>query len=88
MADFTQCKAELTCTLNDCQSVKGGGVISSLARFKQPKRIVIINKLGDMPELPKGPTKKILHRELRDYYQRRLVNSEYSADLNWVSGTQ
>ena len=59
----------------------------SLARFKQPKRIVIINKLGDMPELPKGPTKKILHRELRDYYQRRLVNSEYSADLNWVSGT-
>jgi len=60
----------------------------SLARFKQPKRIVIINKLGDMPELPKGPTKKILHRELRDYYQRRLVNSEYSADLNWVSGTQ
>jgi acyl-CoA synthetase (AMP-forming)/AMP-acid ligase II len=44
----------------------------SLARFKQPKRIVISNRLGDMPELPKGPTKKILHRELRDYFQQRL----------------
>lgn len=48
----------------------------SLARFKQPKRIVISNRLRDMPELPKGPTKKILHRELRDYYQRRLMNRE------------
>ena len=47
----------------------------SLARFKQPKRIVIINRLENMPELPKGPTKKILHRELRDYYQKRLANS-------------
>jgi acyl-coenzyme A synthetase/AMP-(fatty) acid ligase len=46
----------------------------ALARFKQPKRIVITNRLGDMPELPKGPTKKILHRELRDYYQQRLCD--------------
>jgi acyl-CoA synthetase (AMP-forming)/AMP-acid ligase II len=49
---------------------------TSLARFKQPKRIVIINGLKNMPELPKGPTKKILHRQLRDYYQERLTNSE------------
>jgi len=47
----------------------------SLARFKQPKRIVIINRLGNMPELPKGPTKKILHRELRDYYEKRLAEN-------------
>jgi len=47
-----------------------------LARFKQPKQIVIINNLADMPELPKGPTKKILHRQLRDYYHERFVNSE------------
>lgn len=60
----------------------------SLARFKQPKRVVIINKLTDMPELPKGPTKKILHRELRDYYQRRLLNSEDPEGLKWVLGTQ
>jgi long-chain acyl-CoA synthetase len=60
----------------------------SLARFKQPKRIVIVNKLADMPDLPKGPTKKILHRELRDYYQRRLLNSEDPEGLKWVLGTQ
>ena len=45
-----------------------------LARFKQPKRIVIINRLGDMPVLPKGPTQKILYRQLRDYYDRRLAH--------------
>jgi acyl-CoA synthetase (AMP-forming)/AMP-acid ligase II len=60
----------------------------SLARFKQPKRIVIINRLENMPELPKGPTKKILHRELRDYYQKRLANSEDPEGLKWVLGTQ
>jgi len=60
----------------------------SLARFKQPKRIVIINRLDDMPELPKGPTKKILHRELRDYYERRLANSEDPEGLKWVLGSQ
>jgi acyl-CoA synthetase (AMP-forming)/AMP-acid ligase II len=59
-----------------------------LARFKQPKRIVIINRLENMPELPKGPTKKILHRELRDYYQTRLANSEDPEGLKWVLGTQ
>ncbi len=48
----------------------------ALARFKQPKRIIISNGLADMPELPKGPTKKILHRELRDYYQKRLAHTE------------
>jgi acyl-CoA synthetase (AMP-forming)/AMP-acid ligase II len=48
----------------------------SLARFKQPRQIVISNNLPDMPELPKGPTKKILHRQLRDYYQQHLVSSE------------
>jgi acyl-CoA synthetase (AMP-forming)/AMP-acid ligase II len=57
----------------------------SLARFKQPKRIVVINRLGDMPELPKGPTKKILHRRLRDYYERRLAKSEDRQELKRVS---
>jgi acyl-CoA synthetase (AMP-forming)/AMP-acid ligase II len=60
----------------------------SLARFKKPKRIVIINRLGDMPELPKGPTKKILYRVLRDYYLRRLSNSEDPEGLKWVLGSQ
>lgn len=60
----------------------------SLARFKQPKRIVVINRLGDMPELPKGPTRKILHRQLRDYYERRLANSEGPERLKSLSGSQ
>lgn len=59
----------------------------ALARFKQPKRIVITNRLGDMPELPKGPTKKILHRVLRDYYERRLAMSEDAESLKWVLGS-
>ena len=60
----------------------------SLARFKQPKRIVIINRLEDMPELPKGPTKKILYRVLREYYEGRLSNSEDTEGLKWALGTQ
>jgi acyl-CoA synthetase (AMP-forming)/AMP-acid ligase II len=60
----------------------------SLARFKKPKRIVVINRLGDMPELPKGPTKKILYRVLRDYYLQRLSNSEDPEGLKWVLGSQ
>jgi acyl-CoA synthetase (AMP-forming)/AMP-acid ligase II len=58
-----------------------------LARFKQPKRIVIINRLSDMPELPKGPTKKILYRVLREYYERRLANSEDPEGLKWILGS-
>jgi hypothetical protein len=41
-----------------------------------------------MPELPKGPTKKILYRVLRDYYGRRLSNSEDPEGLKWVLGSQ
>ena len=55
-----------------------------LARFKQPKRIVITNHLADMPELPKGPTKKILHRAVRDYYQERLSNSAERDGPKWI----
>ena len=60
----------------------------SLARFKQPKRIVVINRLEDMPELPKGSTKKILYRELRAYYEGRLANGEDPEGLKWVLGSQ
>jgi acyl-CoA synthetase (AMP-forming)/AMP-acid ligase II len=59
----------------------------SLARFKQPKRIVIINRLGDMPELPKGPTKKILHRRLRDYYESRLAGPQGQEKSKWVQSS-
>ena len=60
----------------------------SLARFKQPKRIVIINQLADMPELPKGPTKKILHRAVRDYYEKQLSNNAEPESLKWVVETR
>jgi acyl-CoA synthetase (AMP-forming)/AMP-acid ligase II len=59
----------------------------SLARFKQPRRMVIINSLGDMPELPKGPTKKILYRKLRDYYQTHLAKSPAADGVKWVRGS-
>jgi acyl-CoA synthetase (AMP-forming)/AMP-acid ligase II len=59
----------------------------SLARFKQPRRVVVINRLGDMPELPKGPTKKILYRKLRDYYENRIARAKDPESLKWVRST-
>src|ERR1035437_2964474 len=47
-SDFTQCKTELTCTLNDCQPVKSCAVVSSLPAHsrgprKQSNSLVITN---------------------------------------------
>ena len=39
-----------------------------IATYKQAKRIIIIDDLKDLNEIPKGPTKKILYRELKKYY--------------------
>src|SRR6266576_3603406 len=49
VSDFTQCKTELTCTLNDCQPVKRGGVVSSLPAHsrgpgKQSNSLVIADR--------------------------------------------
>jgi hypothetical protein len=49
LADFIQCKAKLTGTLNDCQAVKHGRIVSSLAaepfcRRKQANLLVIANR--------------------------------------------
>jgi len=41
-----------------------------LAGFKQPKKIIIINNLKDMHDIPKGPTKKILYKKLREHYSK------------------
>ena len=41
-----------------------------LAGFKQPKKIIIINDLIDMNEIPKGPTKKVLYKKLKEYYSK------------------
>lgn len=42
---------------------------NKIADYKQPKIIIIINDLNNLNEIPKGPTKKILYRELREYYK-------------------
>ena len=38
--------------------------------FKQPKKIIIINKIDTLDEIPKGPTKKVLYRKLKEYYKK------------------
>src|SRR5882672_2874125 len=49
LSDFSQCKTELTRTLNDCQPVKRCGVVSSLPAHsrgagKQSNALVITNR--------------------------------------------
>lgn len=43
-----------------------------IAAYKQAKRIVIIDELKDLDEIPKGPTKKILYRKLQEYYANKM----------------
>ena len=45
---------------------------NNIGSFKQPQKIVIINSLNDLDNIPKGPTKKILYRELKKYYMENL----------------
>lgn len=44
-----------------------------IAAFKRPRRIFMLNELTNLPEIPKGPTRKILYRELRAYYDENLL---------------
>ena len=59
----------------------------SLARFKQPRRIIVINGLDGLNELPKGPTKKILYRKLREYYETQILKAKDPESLKWVRGS-
>jgi acyl-CoA synthetase (AMP-forming)/AMP-acid ligase II len=43
-----------------------------IALFKQAREIYIIDHLPNIDSLPKGPTKKVLYRELKDYYLTKL----------------
>lgn len=47
---------------------------NKIADYKQPKKIIIINNLSDLDEIPKGPTKKILYRKLKEYYKEKYLN--------------
>ena len=46
-----------------------------LAHHKHPKKIVIVNELADLGDIPKGPTKKVLYRELLKYYNQNLLEN-------------
>ncbi|OGG71138.1 hypothetical protein A3G53_00785 [Candidatus Nomurabacteria bacterium RIFCSPLOWO2_12_FULL_44_11] len=48
---------------------------NKLAHYKYPKRIIIIDELADLDDIPKGPTKKVLYKVLSEYYDRRLKTS-------------
>lgn len=39
-----------------------------IAAYKQARKIIIIDDLDDLPDIPKGPTKKVLYRNLQQYY--------------------
>ena len=56
-------------------SIKKEKIISllsnHLAKFKLPKEIIILNKEKNLKKIPKGPTKKILYRKLRSYYEKK-----------------
>lgn len=51
-----------------------------IAGYKQAKRIVIIDDLHDLDEISKGPTKKVLYRQLREYYENHLQASSKTVD--------
>ena len=48
---------------------------NNIGSYKQPQKIVIINLLNDLDDIPKGPTKKILYRELIKYYMENLSDN-------------
>ncbi|RXV64356.1 fatty acid--CoA ligase [Burkholderia stabilis] len=39
-----------------------------IAHYKCPRHVVLLNGLDDLPELPKGPTRKILRRKLLEHF--------------------
>jgi acyl-CoA synthetase (AMP-forming)/AMP-acid ligase II len=51
-------------------------LVGKIADYKRPKKIIIINNLKDLKTIPKGPTKKILYRKLKQYYLTKLKTNE------------
>ena len=43
-----------------------------ISPYKQAKKVIIIDDLKDLNEIPKGPTKKVLYRKLQDYYTNKM----------------
>ena len=51
---------------------------AKIAAYKQAKVIILIDDLPDLHEIPKGPTKKVLYRQLQQYYARMVSRRESS----------
>jgi len=45
---------------------------NKIAGYKQAKKIIIIDDLNDLNDIPKGPTKKVLYRQLQKYYMNMV----------------
>ena len=65
LPDFTQSKIQFTRALNDCQAIKHGGIVASLAtlplrRWKQANPLVVANRRGPKLNL----TRHLRNREL------------------------
>ena len=45
-----------------------------IAVFKIPSKVFFINELPGLKEIPKGPTKKILRKELEKFYRDKLAD--------------
>jgi len=69
---FVQLKAGATVTADELMHF----VTPLVADFKKPRELYLLHELGDLPEIPKGPSKKVLYRELRAYYARRFPSEE------------
>lgn len=73
---FVKSKSDKTLTEKDLKEFCKG----KIAAFKQPKKIIIINDLGDLDDIPKGPTKKILYKELKNFYIKTFKINEKRGD--------
>jgi acyl-coenzyme A synthetase/AMP-(fatty) acid ligase len=69
---FVQLKAGAVATADELVHF----VTPLVADFKKPRELYLLHELGDLPEIPKGPSKKVLYRELRAYYARRFPPEE------------
>lgn len=68
---FVKSKSEVRLTENELKAF----CKNKIADYKQPKKVIIINDLLDLDDIPKGPTKKVLYRKLKEYYKKNYLNS-------------
>ena len=59
------------------RTIKGNKILNKLKNHlgshKIPKEIIILDEKEKLKDIPKGPTKKILYRKLKEYYEKEKV---------------